>query len=80
MARPANGTPSGFHETEHHDDRLRRLGRVGRALLLVSGVLVYWILLAAPWSDVAKGQAVLVTLALAALGVVIESLKRPNQE
>jgi hypothetical protein len=65
---------------DHHDDRRRRQDRIGRVALLVGAVLVYWILLAAPWSDEAKGRAVLAALALVAIGTVFESLSTPDSD
>ena len=71
--------PSDVHEPEHHDRR-PGLGSIGRTMMIVGGILAYWILLAAPWSDKAKAQATLVALVVAGFGALIGTLSLPPED
>ncbi|HEY7036129.1 MAG TPA: hypothetical protein VH482_32650 [Thermomicrobiales bacterium] len=79
MGTQIQGTPPGFPEPEHHEDRQRRLDRIGHAALLAGVVLVYLILFAAPWSDRARAQVALLILTLVAC-VVAMARKTPDQD
>jgi hypothetical protein len=80
MDTQIQGTPPGFHEPEHHENWRRRLDRIGHYALLGGVGLVYWILLAAPWSDRAKAQATLAAFVLVACVVAIAARTTPNQD